>query len=95
MTFCPSFLVSFSFHQLDLLAAASTSKVVVVLVYPSSRRRLVRGEALSSSADDVPYYRWNRQNRIVQFAKPEGLIFPISNRSFRLLSDSCANRRQF
>jgi hypothetical protein len=44
-TFCLSFLVSFSFRQLALLAAALISKVVVVHASPPSRRRLAGGGA--------------------------------------------------
>jgi hypothetical protein len=43
--FCPNFLVSFSFRQLDLLAAASTSKVVMVHISLPSRHRLAGGGA--------------------------------------------------
>jgi hypothetical protein len=59
-TFCPSFLLFFYFYQLDLLTAASTFKVIVVLTYPLSRRCLAGGEALSSSASGAPDYRRNR-----------------------------------
>jgi hypothetical protein len=85
------FYFSFYFCQLDLLAAALTSKVIVVLTYPLSRRCLTGVEALSSSAGGVPDCRRNRQNRIVRFAKPEGLIFPILSRGFRSLFVLCGN----
>jgi hypothetical protein len=44
-TFAPSFLVSFSFYQLDLLANDSTSKVVMVHASPPSICHLARGGA--------------------------------------------------
>jgi hypothetical protein len=80
-----------SFPRLDLVPTAPTSKVVVVLAYLQSRHRLVGGEAPSSSVGGAPDYRQNRQNRIVRFAKSEGSIFSVLNRSLWLLFDSCAN----
>jgi hypothetical protein len=90
--FCPSFYPSFStfssFHRLDLLSAASTPWVIVVLGYLSPRRRLAAGEVPSSSNGSAPDCRRNRQNRTIWFAKPDGPIFPVLSRRFRLLSDS-------
>jgi hypothetical protein len=63
----------------------------VVLAYLPYRRRLTEGETPSSSTSGAPDCRRNRQNRIIQFAKPDSPVFPILSRGFRLLSDSCGN----
>jgi hypothetical protein len=42
------------FHRLDLVSAASTPWVAVVVAYLPSRRRLVGGEAPSSKISDAP-----------------------------------------
>jgi hypothetical protein len=44
-SFCPSFSSLFIFLKLDLVATASTPRVVVVLTSPPFRRRLAGGEA--------------------------------------------------
>jgi hypothetical protein len=44
-TFCPSFSTLSVFLQLDLLAPASTSKVLMVHTSSPSRRCLAKGEA--------------------------------------------------
>jgi hypothetical protein len=89
--FYPSFSTFSSFHRLDLLSAASTPWVSVVLAYLPSRCRLAGGEATSSSASGAPDCHRNRQNWTIRFAKPNGPVFPVSSRSFRLLFDSCGN----
>jgi hypothetical protein len=52
---------------------------------------LGRGEAPSLSAGGTPDCCRNHQNRTIRFAKPNNLVFPVSNRSFPLLSDSYRN----
>jgi hypothetical protein len=93
--FYPSIYLSFStfssFHRLDLLSAASTPWVAVVLAYLPSGHRLAKGEAPSSSAGGAPDYHRSRQNWTIQFTKLDSLVFPISSRSFQLLSNSCDN----
>jgi hypothetical protein len=64
----------------------------VVLAYLLSRRCLVGGEAPSSSAGGAPDCCQNRRNWRVRFTKSEGIIFPVSSRSFLLLFVSCVNR---
>jgi hypothetical protein len=90
-SFYPSFSTFLSFHRLDLLSTALTPWVVMVLAYLPSRCRLAGVEAPSSSAGGAPDCRRNQQNRTIRFAKPDSLVFPISSRSFPLLSDSCGN----
>jgi hypothetical protein len=95
LTFYPSFLGFSSFYRLDLVSSTSTPWVAVVLAYLSSRRRLAGGEASSSSAGGAPHCRRSRQNRTIRFTKPDSCpVFPVSSRSFRLMSDSCGNRCQ-
>jgi hypothetical protein len=60
LSFYPSFLGFSSFHRLDLVSTASTPWVAMVLAYLLSRRRLVRGEAPSSSAGGALDCRRNR-----------------------------------
>jgi hypothetical protein len=91
LSFYPSFFTFPSCHRLDLLSAASTPWVAMVLAYLPSRHRLALGEAPSSSASGAPDCHRNRQNRTIRFVKLDSLIFPVSSRSFRLLSDSCGN----
>jgi hypothetical protein len=62
LSFYPSFLGFSSFPRLDLVFAASTPWVTVVLAYLLSRHRFVRGEALSLSAGGTPDCCRNRQN---------------------------------
>jgi hypothetical protein len=88
LTFYPSFLGFSSFHRLDLVSAASTPWVVVILAYLPSRRRLAEGEAPSSSVDDAPDCRRNRQNWTTQFAKPDNPVSTASSRIFWFLFDS-------
>jgi hypothetical protein len=91
LSFYPSFLRFSSFHRLDLLSATSTPWVAVVLAYLPSRCRLARGKAPSSSVGGAPDYHRSRRNQIIRFAKPNNLIFSVSSRSFRPLSDLCVN----
>jgi hypothetical protein len=49
----------------------------VVLAYLLSRCHLAKGEAPASSADGTPDCYWNRQNRTIQFAKPDSPVFPV------------------
>jgi hypothetical protein len=63
----------------------------MVLAHPSSRHRLVGGEASSSSAGGALDCHRNQQNWLVQFAKPEGLFFLFRPRAFDSLFDSCVN----
>jgi hypothetical protein len=85
------FLFFSPFHRLDLVSTASTPWITMVLTYLSSRRRLVGGEALSSSAGGAPDCRRNRQNWTIMFAKLDNPISVVSARSFQFLSDLCGN----
>jgi hypothetical protein len=79
-TFCPSFLFFSFFLQLDLLAAATTSKVAMVHASPPSRCRLAGGGAPRRSPAVLPDCRRSRQNR-----KPDNLVSVVSRRGFRSL----------
>jgi hypothetical protein len=94
-SFYPSFSTFSSSHRLDLLSAASTLWVAMVLAYLPSRCYLARREVPSSSANSAPNCRRNRQNQTIRFAKPNSPVFPISSRSFRLLSNLCGNTTMF
>jgi hypothetical protein len=90
--FCPSFLVSFPFCQLDLSAAASTSKVVVVYASPPSRCRMAEGRAPHQSP--VVPLTIVSPNKTEQFSLPNWTIrfAQVSSRSFWPLFILCANR---
>jgi hypothetical protein len=82
-----------SFCQLDLVSTASTPWAFIVLVYPSSKRRLAEGEAPSLSVGGAPDCHQNRQNQTIRFAKPVSLISAASVKSFRFLSDLFGNTK--
>jgi hypothetical protein len=89
--FYPSFSTFSPFHRLDLVSAASTPWVAMVLAYLPSRRRLAGGEASSSSVCEAPDCRRSRQNQTIRFTKLDCPVFPILSRSFWLLSNSSGN----
>jgi hypothetical protein len=83
-SFCPSFLLLFIFLQLDLLAAISTPWVAMILAYTSSRRRLARGEALSSSVDRALDCHRKSTKPDSPVCQIRGSDFLVLSRSFRL-----------
>jgi hypothetical protein len=74
-----------SFHRLDLLVAAITPWVVMVLAYPSSRHHLVRGEAPSSSVGGAPDCRRKLTKLDSPIYQIRGSSFPDSSKSFCFL----------
>jgi hypothetical protein len=66
-SFCPSFLFFSFFLQLNLLAAATTSKVVVDLIRPSDQMPPGREKSILAGADGAPDCRRSQRNRTVWF----------------------------
>jgi hypothetical protein len=91
-TFCSSFLVSFSFHQLDLLAITSSSKIIVVHASPPFRCRLTGGGAPHRSP--TASLTAIGPDKTEQFTLPNRIIQFIQVSSRRLLFISCANKNK-
>jgi hypothetical protein len=85
--FCRSYL----FSRLDLLATATTSKVVVDLIPSLGQTPLDQEKDTLTRANGVPNYRWSWWNRTVRFAKPDHPVCLVLTKSFRHLFILCAN----
>jgi hypothetical protein len=89
--FCPSFLFFSFFLQLDLLAASTTSKIVMVHTSPPCRRCLARGGAPHRSLTAPLTTVGPNKIRQSSLSKPDDLISTVLSRGFHSLFVLCGN----